>query len=264
MIRRSENGSAVLRISMFAPLLCAACSSTPSAEPDKPQDSVAQIATTSIAPPAHEAHGQDTAKQQTSFFVKDPTQYSATFLAAFREKNGWIGRHIELRGDSMIVEGDPLQEAIILPTDLPLKKKVRYTRNRHGRNYRLELTRINISTVAYHYTVNDGLTALLDLEGTADLDPIFYYGADGEFEDGGKTFGMNKYYTNDTTRADFLLIGHGSIAKASFIRSNGPPPRHCALHGHAETMRDLNPNPTLQLVTTRHQLNFDRGWRSSR
>jgi hypothetical protein len=162
-------------------------------------------------------------KQQTSFHIHDSTQYSRTFIAAFREKNAWIGRHIELRGDSMLVEGDPLQDAIILPTDLPVKKKVRYTRNRHGRDYRLELTRINISTIAYHYTVNDGRTALLDLEGTADLDPIFYYGADGEFEDGGKTYGMNKYYTNDTTRADFLLIGHGSIAKASFIRSYGSP-----------------------------------------
>jgi hypothetical protein len=203
-------------------LFLGACESTVPPGNDIPHND-AQVVSSMNTTPSRTENPKDSAEQQTSFFVKDPTQYSATFLAAFREKNGWIGRHIELRGDSMIVEGDPLQEAIILPTDLPLKKKVRYTRNRHGRNYRLELTRINISTVAYHHTVNDGLTALLDLEGKADLDPIFYYGADGEFEDGGKTFGMNKYYTNDTTRADFLLIGHGSIAKASFIRSNGPP-----------------------------------------
>jgi hypothetical protein len=207
--------------SIFLIWLCVACSSIPSTEPSDLQNGATEVDSHSIVTTSPEEAGQDSAIQETSFLIQDSTQYSTTFLAAFREKNAWIGRHIELRGDLMIVEGDPLKDAIILPTDLPLNRKVRYTKEHQDKRYRLELTRINISTVAYRYTVNDGRTALLNHEGTADLDPRFFYGAEGDFEDDGQTYGMNKYHPNDTTCEDYLLIGHGSIAMASYIRRCG-------------------------------------------
>lgn len=157
-------------------------------------------------------------KLEENIFIQDSTQYSPTFLAAFRKKNGWIGRHVELRGDSMIVEGDALEDVILLPIDLPLNKEVHYSKARGGRRYRMDLTRLNISTVAYHYVVDDASSKLLDLQGTADLDPSFYNGAGGDFEDAGQIYGMNKFHPNDTTCGDYLLIGQGSIAMASYIR----------------------------------------------
>lgn len=167
---------------------------------------------------SREASAQHQEEQQTTFFIQDSTQYSLTFLRTFRERNGWIHRHIELRSDSMIVAGDKLEDAIILPTDLPLKKKVHYAKNWNGRRYRMELTRLNISTVAYHYVVHNASAKLLDLKGTADLDPSFYNGSEGTFEVGEETYGMNKYHPTDTVCEDYLLIGHGSIARASYIR----------------------------------------------
>jgi hypothetical protein len=118
----------------------------------------------------------------------------------------------------MLVEGDRLEDAIILPTDLPLRKKVNYARDWKGRQYRMEPTRLNISTVAYRYSVDDGRTVIFERKGTADLDPTFHFATEGEFEDGGQHYGMNKYHPNDTTCADHLLIGVGSIAMADYIR----------------------------------------------
>jgi hypothetical protein len=201
-------------------LFMGACESTDPPGNDIPHND-AQVVSSMNTPPSRPENPKDSAEQETTFFILDTTQYSPTFLRAFRERNGWIHRHIELRADSMIVEGDAPEDAIILPTDLPLRKKVSYAADRNGRHYRMDLTRLNISTVAYHYVVNSGGTDLLDLEGTADLDPIFYYGAEGEFEDDGKTYGMNKYHPNDTTCSDYLLIGDGSIARASYIRACG-------------------------------------------
>lgn len=206
---------------ILAVLLCTACIDQPSQGSAERRDAAAQVPSLSNRRTSAGLNVQDTAKPGTTFFIQDSTQYSATFLAAFRKKNAWIGRHIELRGDSMIVEGDAIQDAIILPTDLPLGKKVLYAREQQDRRYRLELTRLNISTVAYHYAVKDASTTLLGVEGTADLDPLFYYGADGDFEADGGIYGMNKYHPNDTTCEDYLLIGQGSIARASYIRGCG-------------------------------------------
>lgn len=209
------------RSSIVAVLLCAACVDTPYQEQANSEDGAEQVIPLSTEFTTAGVNVQDTAEPATTFFIQDSTQYSATFLAAFRKKNAWIGRHIELRGDSMVVEGDAIQDAIILPTDLPLGKKVLYAREQQDRRYRLELTRRNISTVAYHYVVKDGSTTLLDVEGTADLNPLFYYGAEGDFEANGRTYGMNKYHPNDTKCEDYLLIGQGSIARASYIRGCG-------------------------------------------
>lgn len=169
--------------------------------------------------PAPQESAKDTVEEETTFFILDPTQYSATFLRAFQERNGWVHRHIELRSDSIIVEGDAPEDAIILPTDLPLKKKVHYAKDSNGRHYQMDLTRLNISTVAYRYVIDDGRSTLLDLQGTADLDPLFYNGAEGTFEVGEETYGMNKYHPTDTVCGDYLLIGHRSIAMASYVRA---------------------------------------------
>ncbi|MBL7955944.1 MAG: hypothetical protein JNJ91_12965 [Flavobacteriales bacterium] len=201
-------------------LFLGACESTDPPGNDIPHND-AQVVSSMNTPPSRPENPKDSAEQETTFFILDTTQYSPTFLRAFRERNGWIHRHIELRADSMIVEGDAPEDAIILPTDLPLKKKVRYAKDWNGRRYRMELTRLNISTVAYHYVVDDVRSTLLDLQGTADLDPSFYNGSEGTFEVGEQTYGMNKYHPNDTICSDYLLIGVGSIARASYIRVPG-------------------------------------------
>ncbi len=192
-------------------LLLGACQSADPPGSDIPHKSMSTI-------PSRQENAKDTVEKKTTFFILDTAQYSTSFLRAFRERNGWIQRHIELRADSMIVEGDAPEDAIILPTDLPLKKKVHYSKDWDGRHYRMDLTRLNISTVAYHYVVNDARSKLLDLQGTADLDPSFFNGAEGTFEVGEETYGMNKYHPNDTVCDDYLLIGHRSIAMASYIR----------------------------------------------
>ncbi|MBP7409789.1 MAG: hypothetical protein KA941_13610 [Flavobacteriales bacterium] len=217
MTRRSDSGSVIVRNLVLTSLLWSACSEARVSETVAEQDSAPAVISQAADTSSRNASAQDKEEQQTTFFIQDSTQYSTTFLAAFRDRNAWIHRHIELRNDSMVVDGDT-PGAIILPTDLPLKKMVRYAREWNGRRYRLDLTRLNISTVSYRYAVGDGRTTLFEGIGTADLDPSFHGGAEGVFEDAGQTFGMNKYHPNDTTCQDYLLIGHGSIAQASYIR----------------------------------------------
>lgn len=160
-------------------------------------------------------------KTPTTFSVKDSTQYSKTFLDNFRRKHLWVHEHIRLCDDSMIVGDDPPTEAILLPTDLPLDQQVAYGANHTKLRYDLKLTRINYSTVTFRYVVREGGRLLFERQGIADLDPLFHYGTEGDFEDHGATYGLNKYHPLDTTCSDYLLIGHGSIARASYIRACG-------------------------------------------
>jgi hypothetical protein len=143
----------------------------------------------------------------TIFFIRDSSNYSPNFLKEFKGRHGFY-KSVSLIGDTIIINDDR-KGCIIIPTDLPLNSVVSYKAKKDGKNYSLKVKRINYSTIEY---------ALNGQKGVADLQPVFYMGAEGTFEDeNGTTYGMNKYIDYSEKECKYILIGVGNIKKSTLI-----------------------------------------------
>lgn len=157
--------------------------------------------------------------QSTQFYIKDEKQYSETFLAEFKAKHS-IYETVALIGDTIIINNDR-ENIILIPTDLPLDRLVTYEENADGIKYTLTVKRINLSTLEYNYfeTVNGKMKN--EKQGQADLEPVFYFGAEGTFEDENENvYGMNEYVNSSKDGCQTLIyIGVGSIEK-TFLKQH--------------------------------------------
>lgn len=156
--------------------------------------------------------------QSTQFYIKDKTQYSETFLKEFKAKHN-IYKTVALIGDTIIINEDR-ENIILIPSDLPLNRFVTYEEDTDGIKYTLIVKRINFSTLKYNYfeTVNEKIKN--EEQGQADLEPVFYFGAEGTFEDENENvYGMNEYisFSKDDCQA-IIYIGVGSIEKTFMKR----------------------------------------------
>lgn len=155
------------------------------------------------------------AKQsKTIFFIKDETKYSQTFLKEFKERHS-IYEAVSLIDDTIIVNNDRVGH-IIIPTDLPFNQQVIYQKSENGKKQVLNVKRINYSTLEYNYYEETNGQKTNQRQGTADLEPVFYFGAEGTFEDENENvYGMNEYI--DSSEKDCwtnIYIGVGSIEKS--------------------------------------------------
>lgn len=157
--------------------------------------------------------------QSTQFYIKDEKQYSETFLAEFKAKHS-IYETVALIGDTIIINNDR-ENIILIPTDLPLDKLVNYEESADGIKYTLEVKRINFSTLEYNYFETVNGKKKNEKQGQADLEPVFYFGAEGTFEDENENvYGMNEYISSSENDCQNLIyIGVGSIEK-SFLKRN--------------------------------------------
>lgn len=151
--------------------------------------------------------------QSTQFYIKDKNQYSETFLTEFKAKHN-IYKTVALIGDTIIINNDR-ENIILIPTDLPLDKLVTYEESVDGVKYIVSVKRINLSTIEYSYfeTVNGKIKN--KKQGQADLEPVFYFGAEGTFEDENENvYGMNEYISSSKDDCQTIIyIGVGSIEK---------------------------------------------------
>jgi len=151
--------------------------------------------------------------QSTQFYIKDEKQYSETFLAEFKAKHS-IYETVALIGDTIIINNDR-NNFILIPTDLPLDRLITYEESANGIKYTLTVKRINLSTLEYGYfeTVNGKMKN--EKQGHADLEPVFYFGAEGTFEDKNENvYGMNEYINFSKNDCQTVIyIGVGSIEK---------------------------------------------------
>jgi hypothetical protein len=157
--------------------------------------------------------------QSTQFYIKDEKQYSETFLAEFKARHS-IYETVALIGDPIIINNDQ-ENFILIPTDLPLDRLVTYEESADGIKYTLTVKRINLSTLEYGYfeTVNGKKEN--EKQGQADIEPVFYFGAEGTFEDENEnTYRMNEYINSSKNGCQTLIyIGVGSIEK-SFLKQH--------------------------------------------
>lgn len=151
--------------------------------------------------------------QPTQFYIKDEKQYSETFLTEFKAKHG-IYETVTLIGDTIIINNDR-ENFILIPTDLPLDRFVTYGKSADGIKYTLTVKRINYSTLEYSYFETVNGKKKNKKQGQADLEPVFYFGAEGTFEDENENvYGMNEYVDSSKNGCQTLIyIGVGNIKK---------------------------------------------------
>ena len=153
----------------------------------------------------------------TEFYIKDETAYSKNFISQFKQYHGMY-ETVSLIEDTIIVNNDR-EDFIIIPTDLPLNELFFYGKAEKEKEQILTVKRVNISTLEYTYYETVNGTKANGRQGMADLQPVFYFGAEGTFEDeDGTMYGMNKY--TDYSGKDCwtsIYVGVGSTEKSFLI-----------------------------------------------
>ena len=155
--------------------------------------------------------------KSTKFYIKDETKYSENFLSEFK-KHHEIYETVSLIEDTIIVNNDK-ENIIIIPTDLPLNKKVIYEKTEKEKKQVLTINRVNISTLEYSYYEMIKGRKTKERQGIADLEPTFYFGAEGTFEDEDENvYGMNEYIDySEKNYWTYIYVGVGSIEKSFLV-----------------------------------------------
>ncbi len=150
----------------------------------------------------------------TVFYIKDSSKYSNSFLKEFKEKH--LAYHTVSLIDDTIIINNHRESIIKIPTDLPMNSDVIYKTKYNNKIYNLIITRINYSTITYDYFEIEHEKKINERQGFANIEPVFYFGAEGTFEDkDGKVYGMNEYI--DHSEKDcwtYIYIGMGNINKS--------------------------------------------------
>jgi hypothetical protein len=156
----------------------------------------------------------NSSQSNTKFFIKDESKYSKTFLAEFKARHS-VYETVSLIDDTIIVNNDKVG-LIIIPTDLPLNQQITYEKTENGKKQVLIVKRINYSTLEYNYYEETNGQKSNQRQGTADLEPVFYFGAEGTFEDQNENvYGMNEYIDNSEKDCwTYIYVGVGSIEKS--------------------------------------------------
>lgn len=153
-------------------------------------------------------------QSNTKFFFKDESKYSQTFLAEFKARHS-VYESVSLIDDTITINNDKVGH-IIIPTDLPLNQQVIYEKTEKGTKHILTVKRINYSTLEYNYYEEVNGQQTNQRQGTADIEPVFYFGAEGTFEDENENvYGMNEYIDNSEKDCwIYIYVGVGSIEKS--------------------------------------------------
>jgi len=153
-------------------------------------------------------------QSNTKFFIKEESKYSQTFLTEFKARHS-VYETVALIDDTIIVNNDRVGH-IIIPTDLPLNQQVTYEKTENGKNQILTIKRVNYSTLEYNYYEETNGQKTNQRKGTADLEPVFYFGAEGTFEDENENvYGMNEYIDkSEKVCWTYIYVGVGSIEKS--------------------------------------------------
>jgi len=150
--------------------------------------------------------------------VKDSTQYDSSFLKYWK----YVKPHsLRISNDSIIV-GGRIEEAIIIPTDLPMAHKCYYEFSNNGINYSLIVSRLNFTNIAFFIEGKKDNKVIFKRNGEAILESTFYLGSEGLYEKNeNEVYGMNDYniQLNETVESK-LLIAQGTKERISYIEKN--------------------------------------------
>jgi hypothetical protein len=156
-------------------------------------------------------------KSDAKFYIKDESKYSQTFLNEFKARHS-IYESVSLIEDTIIVNNDKIGH-IIIPTDLPLNHQVTYEKKENSKKNILTIKRVNYSTLEYNYYEEANGQKTNQRQGTAHIEPVFYFGTEGTFEDENQNvYGMNEYVDNSEKDCwTYIYVGVGSIEKSQLL-----------------------------------------------
>jgi hypothetical protein len=162
-------------------------------------------------------------KRVTRFYIRDKASYSKSFINKFMD---WYSSYdsVSLINDSIIINGN-LKKLTKIRTDLPLNKTVKYKSKVNEKVCLLEVTRINISTVKYHYKEFRNKVKKYDYKGLAELKLGTSFDMFGLFSKNEIYFYGTDEYVNTTSKHIHINFPKNSLSPIyiKFQRKNGKP-----------------------------------------
>mgnify|MGYP006152956837 CR=1 FL=1 len=148
--------------------------------------------------------------------VKDSSAYDINFLKYWGHVNPLIIK------DSIIVHNDH-DDAILIPTDLPLNKKCLYFSKTNDTTYWLAVKRINYTNIEFLIEGKAEGKLVFSRVGIAILESSYWLGSEGVYETAsGDYYGMNDYNFKSKTPGDnMLLIPVGTTAVIEYYETKG-------------------------------------------
>jgi hypothetical protein len=162
-------------------------------------------------------------KRVTRFYIKDKASYSKGFIKEFKYEFSDYDS-VSLVNDSIIINGN-LKKLTKIRTDLPLNKTVKYKSKVNKKVCLLEVTRINISTVKYHYREFNKKTKKFDYQGLAELKLGTSFDMFGLFSKNDIYFYGTDEYVNTTSKNIHISFPKNSLSPIyiKFEHKNGKP-----------------------------------------
>ena len=138
----------------------------------------------------------------SSVVVKDSSQYDRNFIKYW----GHLRNHgVVISNDSIVVAGDK-KDAIIIPTDLPLKQDVQFVAAKGDTMYVLTVNRQNYTNIHFSIVGSKDNLVVFERNDTAILESSFYLGCEGVYEKSEKEiFGMNDYNITNHGKHKLLI-----------------------------------------------------------
>jgi len=148
--------------------------------------------------------------------VKDSSEYDIGFIKYWNHLEDY---NVVLSNDSIIIGGDK-NNAIIIPTDLPLKQNIKYLTFQNSIKYELIVNRLNYTNIYYSIVGTKNQNIVFKRKGTAVLESSFYLGSEGVYEKSeDEIYGMNDYNINNSNN-HMLLIPSGTIDIINYYGPN--------------------------------------------
>lgn len=149
--------------------------------------------------------------------VVDKTNYSSAFIDELVAVN--YEQPIKLMKEYMIAGSD----TIGFPSDLTLNKPVVFLGNKDSKQYKLEITRINHTSVNYKFELTDNTKkVLLSETGQATLNALFFLGSESDEDENQEAYEAIAYTANNTESNCFFSVrletgaGEKGRAKVSY------------------------------------------------
>ncbi len=161
------------------------------------------------ASPENETHKSDVKDQPAeatnerpglNHFISDSSNYNQVFLkelADYNEPYKLIDNFIQIGSDS-----------IYFPEDLPLKQATIFRGRKDDQDFRLTITRVNLTDIMYSFELKKNGSKIHSESGKAILGPMFFLASENDVDtETGDGYGSSEYWDNSKACGLAIRIG---------------------------------------------------------
>ncbi|KAB2807722.1 hypothetical protein [Phaeocystidibacter luteus] len=169
------------------------------------------------------------AQSNPRVYVTDTSLYHQSLIDHWLELNP---NSLYISHDTIVVDGH-VNSPILLPTDLPLNEEVHYKGAKGDTLFQMLITRQNYTTLEYHMHGSIHGDVYFIRQGTAVINPAFYFGFESIYNDEeGNAFGMIRYDVQDIEFSASLVLPMGTDELMEYRES---------MDGYSFNLRFVNP-----------------------